>query len=156
MNKVYIAFGSNIGDRYKAVENALSMLEKRGLKVTKKSKIYETEPYGYTEQPIFINGAVEIETELSCREVLKTLLSIEKELGRVREIRWGPRTIDLDILFFNNEVYDEEDLKVPHPDMQNRFFVLEPLNDICPDYVHPILNKKVSEMLSELKAKQKA
>jgi 2-amino-4-hydroxy-6-hydroxymethyldihydropteridine diphosphokinase len=156
MNKVYIAFGSNIGDRYKAVENALSMLEKRGLKVTKKSKIYGKEPYGYTEQPIFINGAVEIETELSCREVLKTLLSIEKELGRVREIRWGPRTIDLDILFFNNEVYDEEDLKVPHPDMQNRFFVLEPLNDICPDYVHPILNKKVSEMLSELKAKQKA
>lgn len=153
MNKAYIAFGSNIGDRYSAVEDALLKLEQRGMKVTNKSKIYETEPYGYTDQPPFINGAIEVETELSCRQVLKTLLAIESELGRVREIRWGPRIIDLDILLYNNEIHDEEDLKVPHPDMQNRDFVLKPLADLCPDYVHPVFNKTIGELLRELNNK---
>lgn len=155
MNKVYIAFGSNIGDRRAAIEEALSMVEKNGMKITKKSNIYETEPYGYLDQPPFVNGAIEVETELSCRDVLERLLGIEKELGRVRLIRWGPRIIDLDILFFNDEVYDEEDLKVPHIDMQNRDFVLRPLNDICPDYMHPVLHKTVSELLEELEKKEK-
>lgn len=151
MNKVYIAFGSNIGDRHKAVEDALKMLCERGIIVKAKSKMYETEPYGYTDQPPFLNGAVEAETHLSCREVLKTLLDIESDIGRVRLIRWGPRIIDLDILMFNDEVHDEEDLKVPHVDMQNRAFVLEPLNDLCPDKVHPVLNKTIRELLNDLK-----
>jgi 2-amino-4-hydroxy-6-hydroxymethyldihydropteridine diphosphokinase len=153
MNKVYIAFGSNIGDRYKAVDDALAMVEQKGMKITNKSKVYETEPYGYTDQPPFINGAIEVETELNCRQVLETLLGIESDIGRVRQIRWGPRIIDLDILLFNEEIYDEEDLKVPHPDMQNRAFVLNPLADICPDYVHPILKRTVLELKSELKEK---
>lgn len=153
MNRVYIAFGSNIGDRYRSIEEALKRIEEKGMKVTKKSGIYETEPYGYTNQPTFINGAVEVETNLSCSEVLENLLYIENEMGRVRQFKWGPRIIDLDILFFNDEVYDEEDLKVPHPDMQNREFVLKPLCDICPDFVHPILKKKISELLNELKNK---
>lgn len=150
MNKVYIAFGSNIGDKYKAVDDALDMMEKRGLRVTAKSNIYETEPYGYTDQPPFINGAVEVETHLNCREVLKTVLNIENDIGRVRLIRWGPRIIDLDILMFNDEIYDEEDLKVPHIDMKNRDFVLRPLNDICPDKIHPILKKSIRNLLEDL------
>jgi 2-amino-4-hydroxy-6-hydroxymethyldihydropteridine diphosphokinase len=150
MNRVYIAFGSNIGDRHKAVEDALSLIEASGIKITAKSGIFETEPYGYTDQPSFINGVIETETDLSCREVLKILLSIENEIGRIREFKWGPRIIDLDIVFYNSEVYCEEDLKVPHIDMQNRIFVLEPLNEICPDFVHPVLNKSISQILHGL------
>ena len=146
MNIVYISFGSNIGDREKAIEDALDLVNQNEMKITKRSNIIETEPYGYTDQPTFLNGAIEVETELSCREVLERLLKIEEEVGRVREFKWGPRLIDLDIIFFNDEIYDEEDLKVPHPDMQNRDFVLKPLCEICPDFVHPILKKKVSEI----------
>ncbi len=146
MNIVYISFGSNIGDREKAIEDALNLVNQNRMKITKRSNIIETEPYGYTDQPTFLNGAIEVETELSCREVLKRLLQIEKEVGRVREFKWGPRLIDLDIIFFNDEIYDEEDLKVPHPDMQNRDFVLKPLCEICSGFTHPILKKKVSEL----------
>lgn len=150
MNIVYIAFGSNIGDRGAAIEEALNLIEQNEMKIVKKSKIYETEPYGYVDQPSFLNGAVEVETNLSCRDVLERLLSIENQIGRVREFKWGPRIIDLDIIFYNNEIYDEEDLKVPHPDMQSRDFVLKPLNDLCPDYVHPVLDKTIGELLGEL------
>ncbi len=150
MNSVYIAFGSNIGDRYVAVSDAFKLIEESGMKILLKSQIIETEPYGYEDQPPFINGALLVETELSCREVLTNLLAIEKELGRVRKFKWGPRIIDLDIIFFNEEIYDEEDLKVPHPDMKNRIFVLKPLKDICPEYIHPVFKKSVAEILEEL------
>lgn len=146
MNEVYIAFGSNIGDRYEIVKKALELIEKNKMKIVKISNIYETEPYGYKDQPPFLNGAILVETELSCREVLNTLLDIEKQLGRERIIRWGPRTIDLDIIFYNSEVYNEEDLKVPHPDMHNRDFVLKPICDINPDFIHPIFNMTVLEL----------
>lgn len=151
MNIVYISFGSNIGDREKAIEEALDLIDQNQMKITKRSDIYETEPYGYTEQPVFLNGAVEVETKLTCREVLEKLLNIEKEVGRVRKFKWGPRLIDLDIIFFNDEIYDEEDLKVPHTDMQNRDFVLKPLNELCPDIIHPVLKKTIKELLEDLK-----
>lgn len=151
MNIVYISFGSNIGDREKAIEEALDLIDQNQMKITKRSDIYETEPYGYTDQPVFLNGAVEVETKLTCREVLERLLSIEKEVGRVRKFKWGPRLIDLDIIFFNDEIYDEEDLKVPHTDMQNRDFVLKPLNELCPDIIHPVLKKTIKELLEDLK-----
>lgn len=150
MNTAYIAIGSNIGDRQKAMKDALNLIEKEGIKVTKVSSFYETPPYGYTDQPPFLNGAIEVQTTLSARELLKTLLSIEKDLGRVRQFKWGPRTIDLDIIFFNNEIYNEPDLIIPHPDMQNRSFVLTPLNDICPNYLHPQLNKTIHTLLTDL------
>jgi 2-amino-4-hydroxy-6-hydroxymethyldihydropteridine diphosphokinase len=150
MNRVYISFGSNIGDRYGAISDAFKLIEENGMKILLKSQIIETEPYGYEDQPSFINGALLLETELSCREVLTRLLTIEKDLGRVRKFKWGPRIIDLDIIFFNEEIYDEEDLKVPHPDMKNRNFVLKPLSDISPEYIHPIFKKSVREMLEEL------
>ncbi len=151
MNVVYISFGSNIGDREKAIEDALHLINQNSMKITKKSNILETEPYGYTDQPIFLNGAVEVETKLSCRDVLERLLKIEKEIGRIRKFKWGPRLIDLDIIFFNDEIYDEKDLKVPHPDMQNRKFVLEPLYEICPYFVHPVFKKTVEELWKDLK-----
>jgi 2-amino-4-hydroxy-6-hydroxymethyldihydropteridine diphosphokinase len=152
MNTAYIAFGSNIGESFLTIDKALKLMEERGMKITRKSEIYETKPYGYTEQPNFINGAVEIVTNLSCSEVLHILLDIETELGRVREFRWGPRVIDLDIIFFNHEIHNEPDLIVPHPDLQNRDFVLKPLSDLCPDYIHPKLHKSVREMLQDLEA----
>lgn len=146
MNTVYISFGSNIGNRKKAIEEAFYLIEQNNMRITKKSTIFETEPYGYTEQPSFLNGALEVKTDLSCREVLEKLLYIEKEIGRVRKFKWGPRLIDLDIIFFNDEVYDEEDLKVPHPDMHNRDFVLKPLSELCPNFIHPVLKKTVKEL----------
>lgn len=151
MNTVYISFGSNIGYREKAIEDALYLINQNGMKITRKSNILETEPYGYTKQPIFLNGVVEVETELSCRNVLERLLYIEKKIGRVRKFKWGPRIIDLDIIFFNDELYNEEDLKVPHPDMQNRDFVLRPLCDICPNFIHPVFKKTIKELLDDLK-----
>lgn len=151
MNKAYIAFGTNVGDREKNINTALKMMEDRGIKIIKKSNIYKTEPYGYTDQPEFLNGAVEVETNLSCRELLSMLLNIEKDMGRVRQFKWGPRNIDLDIIFYNDEVIDEPDLKVPHPDMHNRDFVLKPLCDLNPNFVHPVFKKTVKTLLDELK-----
>ncbi|MCR2042945.1 2-amino-4-hydroxy-6-hydroxymethyldihydropteridine diphosphokinase [Anaerosalibacter massiliensis] len=151
MNTVYISFGSNIGYREKAIEDALYLINQNGMKITRMSNIFETEPYGYTKQPIFLNGVVEVETELSCRNVLERLLYIEKKIGRVRKFKWSPRIIDLDIIFFNDALYNEEDLKVPHPDMQNRDFVLKPLCDICPDFIHPVFKKTIKELLDDLK-----
>ena len=150
MNRVYIAFGSNLGNKTEIIGRAFILIEDNEMKIMKKSEIYETKPYGYKEQPNFINGAIEVHTSLSCREVLKRLLSIEGELGRVRQFKWGPRVIDLDIIFYNDETYNEVELIVPHPDMHNRDFVLKPLNDICPNYIHPILNKTVAELLNQL------
>lgn len=151
MNIAYIAFGTNVGNREENINVALKMMEDRGLKIIKTSKIYVTEPYGYKDQPEFLNGAVVVETSLSCRELLNVLLNIEKDMGRVRHFKWGPRNIDLDIIFYNDEVIDEPDLKVPHPDMQNRDFVLKPLCDLNPNFVHPILKKAVKTLLEELK-----
>lgn len=150
MSIAYVAFGSNLGESLVIIEKAFSEIQKNGVEITKKSKIYETKPYGYKEQPDFVNGAIEIHTELSCRELLSKLLAIELELGRVREIHWGPRVIDLDIIFFNDEIHKEKDLIVPHPDMQNRDFVLKPLNDLCPGYVHPVLGITVEKILCNL------
>lgn len=151
MNRVYIAFGSNVGDSKSIIEKAFILIEQNNMKIINKSALYETKPYGYKDQPNFINGALEIETEFNARQTLERLLAIEKELGRTREIHWGPRTLDLDVIFFNNEIYKEEDLVIPHPDMQNRDFVLKPLNDICPEYVHPETGKSVEQMLGELR-----
>ncbi|QCX32882.1 2-amino-4-hydroxy-6-hydroxymethyldihydropteridine diphosphokinase [Caloramator sp. E03] len=155
MNRVYVAFGSNIGDKNKNIKKAIEMMNARGLNVIKISQIYKTEPYGYTNQPEFLNGVLEALTDLDAMDVLYTLLNIEKDLGRVREFKWGPRIIDLDILFFNDDVIDEKDLKVPHPDMQNREFVLKPLCEIAPNFMHPVLKKSVKDMLLELELKNK-
>lgn len=150
MSKVWIALGSNMGDGRKNLDKAVENMNKNGVKVEKISTYIETEPYGYTEQDNFVNAVCIAETELSPRELLKTLLGIELEMGRVRLIRWGPRIIDLDILFYEDLIIDEEDLKVPHIEIQKRSFVLEPMDEISPEKVHPVFKKTVHELLLEL------
>lgn len=152
MSKVWIALGSNMGDGRKNLDEAVENMNKNGVKVEKISTYIETEPYGYTEQDNFVNAVCIAETELSPRELLKTLLVIELEMGRVRLIRWGPRIIDLDILFYEDLIIDEEDLKVPHIEIQKRSFVLEPMDEISPEKVHPVFKKTVHELLLELNA----
>ena len=152
MSKVWIALGSNMGDGRKNLDEAVENMNKNGVKVEKISTYIETEPYGYTEQDNFVNAVCIAETELSPGELLNTLLGIELEMGRVRLIRWGPRIIDLDILFYEDLIIDEEDLKVPHIEIQKRSFVLEPMDEISPEKVHPVFKKTVHELLLELNA----
>lgn len=149
----YIALGSNIGEREKYIEKAILEIEKRVGRVLKKSTIIETEPYGYTDQDSFLNLVIEVDTELSPRRLLEELLKIELELDRVRIINWGPRTIDLDIIYYGDEIVDEEDLQIPHVDLYNREFVLKPLEEIASDFIDPIKNMTIKELYEELKKK---
>ena len=150
MAKVYIGIGSNIGDRQGFIRRALKLMPDYGVYVEKVSEIIETPPYGYEEQPPFLNCVAEVVTFLPPLRLLKALQDIEHRLGRVRVIRWGPRTIDLDILFYDDLVVNTPALKIPHPDMGNRLFVLKPLAEIAPHLTHPVTGKTVSEMLREL------
>lgn len=152
MNKVWIALGSNMGEGRKNLDLAIKMMNERGVSVKKVSTYIETEPYGYTEQDNFVNAVCIAETKLSPRELLEVLLKIELEMGRVRIIKWGPRIIDLDILFYEDLIIDEEDLKVPHIEIQKRSFVLEPMNEISPDKIHPVFKKSVNQLLLDLNA----
>ena len=152
MNKVWIALGSNMGGGRKNLDLAIKMMNERGVSVKKVSTYIETEPYGYTEQDNFVNAVCIAETKLSPRELLEVLLKIELEMGRVRIIKWGPRIIDLDILFYEDLIIDEEDLKVPHIEIQKRSFVLEPMNEISPDKIHPVFKKSVNQLLLDLNA----
>ena len=130
-NKVYLSLGSNIGNRQEYIESAIELVGKReGIKILKKSGLYETSPVGYVEQDLFLNAVIKIKTDFSEREILKIINKIENELDRKREIRWGPRTIDIDILIFSDKKINETDLIIPHKEMLNRLFVLVPLIEI--------------------------
>ncbi len=150
MSKVWIALGSNMGEGRKNLDLAIKMMNERGVLVEKVSTYIETEPYGYTEQDNFVNAVCVAETKLSPRELLEVLLKIELDMGRVRIIKWGPRIIDLDILFYEDLIIDEEDLKVLHIEIQKRSFVLEPMNEISPDKIHPVFKKTVHQLLLDL------
>ena len=150
MSKVWIALGSNMGEGRKNLDLAIKMMNERGVLVEKVSTYIETEPYGYTEQDNFVNAVCIAETKLSPRELLEVLLKIELDMGLVRIIKWGPRIIDLDILFYEDLIIDEEDLKVPHIEIQKRSFVLEPVNEISPDKIHPVFKKTVHQLLLDL------
>ncbi|HEY8890742.1 MAG TPA: 2-amino-4-hydroxy-6-hydroxymethyldihydropteridine diphosphokinase [Clostridium sp.] len=147
----YIGVGSNMGDKEKNVKDALELINNsHNTKITKTSKFYETKPVGYLNQEDFLNCVVEVKTLLSPLELVRSLLSIEKELKRERVIRWGPRTIDLDVLLYDNVISSLEEIILPHPRMQERMFVLEPLCDIAPYVIHPILNKTIIQMKTTL------
>lgn len=149
--KVYIGIGSNIGEKEKYLQDALKKIgEHEKIRRVRCSEFITTTPYGGVEQEDFLNGAIELETLLTPEQLLIFLQELEKEAGRERLIRWGPRTLDLDILFFEDYVSDAPDLTVPHPDMENRRFVLEPLSKLCPYYMHPVTGKSVKQMLKEL------
>ena len=149
----YIGIGGNMGDKEKNVVMALELISKsHHTMITKKSKLYETKPVGYLKQEDFLNCAIEVKTLLTPLELVRFMLSIEKELKRERVIRWGPRTVDLDVLLYDNIISSIDEIILPHPRMQERMFVLEPLCDIAPYAIHPILNKTISQMKKEIEA----
>ena len=149
----YVALGSNLGDKEANLRRALELLIERGVEIVKTSTFISTEPYGVTDQPQFLNGVCEVRTSLEPLELLHTLLDIEQEMGRVRLRHWGERNIDLDLLLYEDIVMYTPELKLPHPDMQNRDFVLLPLAEIAPELVHPTLQKTISELVICLSAK---
>lgn len=147
----FIALGSNMGDREAYLNFAVEELRKiKGLSVEKVSTFIETKPYGYTDQDPFLNGAVMVSTILSPEELLDVCQRIEKEADRVRLIHWGPRTLDLDILFYGQEILASERLNVPHPDMARRGFVLKPMAELAPWWLHPITHQTMAQMLAAL------
>lgn len=147
----YIAFGSNMGDSAGHIENALNAIKSNEkFHVRKVSDIITTKPYGGVEQGDFLNGVMEVETLLSKHELLDYLHELEAGEQRERIVRWGPRTLDLDIIFYDKEIYEDEDLIIPHVDMQNRDFVLKPMVQIAPNLRHPLLGKTMGQMLGEL------
>jgi 2-amino-4-hydroxy-6-hydroxymethyldihydropteridine diphosphokinase len=147
----YLSLGSNIGDREGNLREALVRLGELGT-VRKVSSFYETEPVEFTDQPWFLNCAVELDTERSPRDLLNGMLAIEQAMGRERVQPKGPRLIDLDILLFGDVVLNEPGLTIPHPAMHKRRFVLEPLAEIAPDAIHPALKRRVRELLQRLTA----
>ena len=147
----YLGLGSNMGDRESYLDMAIDELNKdRYTKVTKVSDFIETEPYGGVEQDDFLNGCLEIETLREPEELLNLVNAIEKDAGRKRIIHWGPRTLDIDILLFDDLVYDSEDLHIPHAEMHKRAFVLQPLSAIAGYKRHPLLGSTVDELASKL------
>jgi dihydroneopterin aldolase/2-amino-4-hydroxy-6-hydroxymethyldihydropteridine diphosphokinase len=145
----YLSLGSNMGDKDENLNKAIKMLEENSfIAVTKVAKFIETEPYGNVEQDKFMNTALEVKTLLSPMELLKLANEIEEKLHRVRTIKWGPRTIDIDIIFYDDEVIATDKLIVPHKEMHLREFVLEPMMELCPHKVHPLLGANVYQMYS--------
>jgi 2-amino-4-hydroxy-6-hydroxymethyldihydropteridine diphosphokinase len=153
--KAYLSLGSNVGDREEYIEQAIFLLEKvTGLKVTKRSTNYETAPEGSgtSKQPPFINAAVEVVTTLSPEKLLKVCQDIEATLGREKEVEWGPRTIDIDILLYEGAIRSDDSLQIPHPLLHERMFVLKPLREIAPNLVHPMLDKTIDQLYQDRKA----
>uniref|UniRef100_A0A7C4AIL8 2-amino-4-hydroxy-6-hydroxymethyldihydropteridine pyrophosphokinase n=1 Tax=Thermodesulfovibrio aggregans TaxID=86166 RepID=A0A7C4AIL8_9BACT len=150
MHKVYLLLGSNIGDRKKNIEIALSELKHCGLIISKISSMYNTSPWGYIEQPEFLNVALECFTSLQPFDLLKEIKKIEKKMGRVDTVKYGPRIIDIDIIFYDDLILKSEELTIPHPLMHERLFVLKPLSEIAPDFVHPELKQSVKELIEKL------
>ncbi|MDQ7113954.1 2-amino-4-hydroxy-6-hydroxymethyldihydropteridine diphosphokinase [Staphylococcus simulans] len=147
MPDVFLGLGSNVGDRENQLKEAIRLLdEQSGIKVVKVSSFYETEPVGYVDQPDFLNLCVEIQTELSPKAVLERGLAIEQQLHRVRKERWGPRTLDIDILLYGDQIIEEQDLTIPHPRMTERAFVLIPLQEIAPNKVEPRTQTKIKDI----------
>jgi len=155
MPEVYIGIGSNQGNPISNCQRAITLLgEREGIELLEKSSLYKSEPIGYTNQPWFINGVLKIRTTLEPIELWEVLQEIEGSLGREKGPRWGPRPIDLDILFYGQLIFRGQGLIIPHPRIAERKFVLLPLAEIAPEFVHPVLKKNIRELLGEVKERQ--
>ena len=150
MSIAYIALGSNLGDKEKNLRRALLLLTQQGVEVVRVSSFLSTEPYGVTDQPQFLNAVACVRTSLAPLALLDVLLATELAMGRVRLRHWGERNIDLDLLLYEDVVLDLPRLRLPHPDMQNRDFVLLPLAEIAPELKHPTLQKTIWELKENL------
>ena len=151
MSKIFVGVGSNLGDREFLIRKAVEcMRDLPRTLVVRVSSLYDTDPVGEVDQPAFLNAVVWLETTLEPRELLWQLLLIEKRMGRVRSQRWGPRPIDLDLLFYGEEAVDEPDLKIPHPEAHRRAFVLMPLLELDPEFVHPTPGEALKKVMKRL------
>lgn len=155
LNKAFLIIGTNLGNRNENIEAAKIQLEKKVGRIKKISSVYETEPWGITDQPSFYNVVLVIETHLGAKDLLTALLQIEKEMGRIRHLKYGTRIIDLDILFYEDEVLSTDYLTIPHPRIQERNFVLKPLVEIAEDFIHPVFQKTTLQLLQECEDKLK-
>ena len=151
MNTAYILTGGNLGNRLLNMEQAKNYLRKDVGKIIKSSVMYETAAWGNDDQPDFYNQVHVIKTNLSAQQVIQSVLLIEEKMGRVRTFKNAARIIDIDILFFNNDIITATNLVIPHPEIANRRFVLEPLNELSPQFMHPVLHKTIKELLSTCK-----
>lgn len=151
MIDVFLLLGSNLGNRNSFLHNAIEHIELDIAPVVKKSAIYETQSWGKTDLPDYLNQVVMLQTILPAQDVLQKILRIEIEMGRKREEKWGSRIIDIDILFYGSDTINEPNLIVPHPQLHNRRFTLEPLAMLAPNFIHPVLNKSILELKNSLK-----
>lgn len=151
MNKVVLLVGSNIGERYTNLINAAISIEEELGEIVQSSSVYETEPWGNRHQQKFLNQAIVISSELPSDELMKKIISIEEKSGRVRKIKWEPRIVDIDVLFFNSETISTKELVVPHPGLHLRKFALVPLAELMPEFIHPVLKRSIAELLGDLK-----
>ena len=149
MNQTYLLIGGNLGNRPENLGKARQLIAANAGQIRKSSSLYETEAWGIKDQPAFLNQVLLVDTELDPRQLLSTILAIEHQMGRERTQKFGPRSIDIDILFYNDEIIDEPGLAIPHPQMHLRKFTLKPLKEIAPSYFHPVIKKSVSDLLRE-------
>ena len=147
MHIIYLLTGSNIGDSELNLLKASKFIHQQIGKVVAASHVYKTEPWGNKDQQVFLNQVLKIETQLEPKQLLKTILEIENQMGRDRKIKWEPRIIDIDILFYDDQIIDEENLQIPHPLLHERRFTLVPLNEIASSFIHPKLNKSINHLL---------
>jgi 2-amino-4-hydroxy-6-hydroxymethyldihydropteridine diphosphokinase len=151
MIDVFLLLGSNLGDRHLFINQAVELIEKDIAPVVKTSSVYETQSWGKTDAPDYLNKVIALQTSLPAQTILEKVLNIENILGRRREEKWGSRTIDIDILFYGSAIINEPGLCVPHPQLHKRRFTLEPMAEIAPEFIHPLLNKSILQIKNELK-----
>ena len=147
MNRTYLLLGSNMGNSKQQLATAQKHIEKNIGNIIRHSSLYQTAAWGKTDQPDFLNQVILVETEFTANNIMQAILTIEKKMGRLRTVKNAPRIIDIDILLFNKEIIESPALSVPHPQLQNRLFVLIPLNELSPNLIHPVLKKTIHQLL---------